>query len=75
MRKLLLLIILLSSMIILGSCKDGEITLRKPIVEIRCIMCDEVEMITGIESIEEHLLFISYFTEDNYSEIIDDDYG
>ena len=75
MKRTLFIIILISIIALVVSSGSSESKHLDQIVDMQLIMCDEVEMIIGIEGIEEHLLFKLQFTSNYYSEIIDDDYG
>ena len=75
MKRTLFIIILISIIALVVSSGSSESKHLDQIVDMQLIMTDEVEMITCIESIEEHLLLSLQFTGNNYFEIIDDDYG
>ena len=75
MKRTLFIIILISIIALVVSSGSSESRHLDQIADMQLIMTDEVEMITCIESIEEHLLLSLQFTSNNYFEIIDDDYG
>lgn len=71
MKKLLLLVILLSIIILLTSCSNSETVSEKPIENIQLVIdiCDKVDLITGLESTEEHLLTNFIFTDDEFKRV------
>ena len=76
MKKLLLLIILsLITMLVVNYGSSETMSVEQFKIELVIDICEVANLITGVQSIELHLLYVALITDDYYMEIIDDEYG